>query len=191
MTLTPRDSKLAAIGLLVMGLALGYLLVAQPLMSFYSSRNERIVPLAARAARLTAQTQTAPELKARLARLESQPGSIAPFWPGATDAVAAAGLQERVKSLLDQEGAVVESIEVMPPTADANLHKISLKVTFAGEIDQVERVVHGVEAMSPALMIDHLTIRNLEVPQASAPPLSVELQVFGLASGAPAERPSS
>jgi general secretion pathway protein M len=191
MTLAPRTSKLLAVALLVGAVALGYELIFAPLMQLYASRQAQITLLATRAGRIIAQSRDVPALKAELGGLAEQTGHVVPFWPGATDAVAAASLQERVKSLLQSEDTVIGSAEVLPPTVEGGVHKITLKVRFDGEIDQVERVVHAVETMSPALMVDHLTIRNSEVAQSSAPPLSVELQVSGLAIGGGTARSSS
>jgi len=192
MTLAPNTSKLIAVALLLAAAALGYLLIFAPLMDLYAAREGRIALLATRASRIgVVSSEDTPGLKKRLADLRSRPGAATPFWPGATDAVAAAGLQERVKTLLEREGAVIESTEVLPPATDGGLRKIALKVRFAGEIDQLERVIHAVETMSPSLVVDRLAVRSLDTPGEGAPPLAIELQVFGLAEPSGLDRPAS
>jgi hypothetical protein len=191
MTLAPRTSKLLAVALLIAAAALGYVLVIEPLTNLYAARQGRIATLAMRASQLGVRAEDAPELKQRLAHLQSPERKDTPFWPGATDAVAAAGLQERVKSLLGDAGAVIESTEVLPPSIDGGLRKIALKVRFEGEIDQLEHVIHGVETMSPSLMVERLTVRAADSPREGAPPLSIELQVFGLAEPPTNARPAS
>jgi general secretion pathway protein M len=180
MTLSPRTSKLLAVALLIAVSVLGYVLVVEPLTNLYAARQARISVLAMRAAQLGVRDEDAPQVKRRLADLQAHKNEATPFWPGATDAVAAAGLQERVTTLLGNEGAVIGSTEVLPPAADGDLHKIALKVSFQGEIDQLEHVLHAVETMSPSLMVEHLSVRAADTPQGDRP-LAVELQLFGFA----------
>jgi general secretion pathway protein M len=190
MTLAPRASKLLAIAMLVTAAGAGYALVIDPLVTLYGRQQERLDMLALRAARLAAPAADAPDLKRELDTLRTRIG-ITPFWAGRTDAIAAAGLQQAVQALIAAQNAAIESTEVLPAARQGTLHKIALKVRFACEIDQLERIVQTIETSSPALMIDHLTVSKSEAPQPGASPLSIDLEVFGFAEPPLAGRPAT
>ena len=151
MTLLAHKARLAALVLLALAILAVHAVLFAPLMAFYEAREKHIDMLATRALRVTVQHGTRDEAARQLADLESSGQARAIFWPGATEAVAAAALQEQMRALLAQAGAAVESTEALPSVADGKLSRIVLKLRFSGDIDQVSRVVHGVETMKPAL----------------------------------------
>lgn len=189
MTLLANKERLAALVILALAVLTAHAVLVAPLMAFYDAREKRIEMLATRALRVAAQRGTGDDAARQLAALESSGLARAIFWPGATEAVAAAALQEQMRTLLAQAGAAVESTEALPFVADGSLSRVVLKVRFSGDIDQVSRVVHGIETMKPALVIERVAIHEQNSAREDAPELSVELQLFGYAEpGAHKER---
>lgn len=189
MTLLARKERLAAVALLVLAILAAHILIVAPLIALYEARETRLDMLATRALRVAAQHGSGDDAARRLAALESAGTARAIFWPGATEAVAAAALQEQMRALLAQSGAQVETTEALPSTIDGALPRIALKLRFSGDIDQVSRVIHGVETLRPALVVDRLAIRTQNSARSDAPELSVELQLSGFAEpGAKTER---
>lgn len=186
-----RHGRIAAIVLLLVMLATVESFVVEPLSALYAAGEKRLALLSARAGRVSVGKINGPELQIALAALEQSGQATAVFWPGATDAVAAAGLQEKMRALVQEAGASIDQTEALPPVAEGALRRISLRVRFSADIDQVERVVHAAESMKPSLVVGHLSIHTLNSARADAPGLAVELQVFGLAEPSQVARPGA
>lgn len=175
-------SRIAALGLLAISLVLAYELVASPLIGLYTERASRIDTMAERVARIKVRAEDTPALEHQLADLQANHAQASPFWSGKTDTVAAAGLLERIKTLLQREGATIQSTDVSSPTSKDSLHRIGVKVRFEAEIDQLQRALHAIEVMKPALMVSHLAVRHINSTRPEPQPLAVELDVYGLAA---------
>jgi general secretion pathway protein M len=189
MILLARKERIVALVILALVILAAHAVLVAPLVALYDAREKRIEILSMRALRVAAQNGTGDEAARQLATVESSGQARAIFWPGATEAVAAATLQEQMRALLAEAGAEVQSTEALPPVADGNFSRIALKLRFSGDIDQVSRVVHGIETMKPALVIERLAIHGQNSTREDAPGLLVEMQLFGFAeSGARKER---
>lgn len=174
-------SKIIALLLLALAVGMVYALVAVPLLAHYNKQKARISVLATRAAMISMQSELAPELQRTLAQIQTGATGQAPFWPGATNAAITAGLVERINALLVQESARIGSTEILPSDKTTNLQTIGIKIRFEADIEQVQHIVHGVETMSPPLLIKRLAIRSLNATSKNAQPLAIEMEAYGLA----------
>jgi general secretion pathway protein M len=182
MKLFEHRSRIAALALLVGAIAAAQSFVVAPLAHIYSERAAKIALLSARAGRISNQESSGPGYERSLAAIEHSGKAAAIFWPGTTDAIAAAGLQEKMRATLQQAGATIDQTEALAPTTEGELHRIGLKVQFSADIDQAEHLVHAVESMTPSLVVDRLAVHALNSPRPDTAELGVELRVFGYAA---------
>lgn len=181
MTFFSNRKRLFAVGLLAAALLGLNALVVTPLMGLYRAGEQRIDLLRERALRVSASRETRPVWQQKLAELERSGQAGAVFWPGATDEVAAAALQQRVRGLIRDSGALIGETEAIPPSSAGPFREIALKVRFSADIDQVLRIVHGAESMKPSLAVKRLSLHRASVTKPDAPELNVELELKGLA----------
>ncbi|MFO1187700.1 MAG: type II secretion system protein GspM [Alphaproteobacteria bacterium] len=181
MRLLAYKERLVALALLALAILAAQGMVVAPLVALYDAREKHLDMLTTRAMRVAIQRGSSEETQRRLAALESSGEARAIFWPGTTEAVATAALQEQMRTLLTQSGADVETTEALPSVPDGALARIALRLRFSADIDQLSRVIHSVEAARPALIIERVAVRAQNSTRVDAPALAVELQLFGFA----------
>jgi hypothetical protein len=95
-------------------------------------------------------------------RKAAGPATVAadPYLAGASETIAAAGLDARLRGLVEAAGAAIVSTEVLlAPEPEAGARRIALQVDFEGPIEAVQAVLHGIESGTPLAFVDALTLR--------------------------------
>lgn len=132
-----------------------------------------VAPIAERLGRYDAQAQLARETLARYERLASHRAGLArwleraaaerPFagllLAGASEAQAAAVLQERLKRVVAAAGARLISFETLPPGAARDGRRVGLRVLMTADTAALQKVLYGLESGLPAVLIDNLYVR--------------------------------
>lgn len=107
--------------------------------------------------------------------------------PGATPSVAAANLQERVRTLASQNGLDLVTTQVMRDEAVGEFRKTTVQVTLRGELPAVANFLAGVEYGDWRLAVSTLDVRSSYTPRLAQAgnrgPLTITLEVGGLMQG--------
>lgn len=108
--------------------------------------------------------------------------------PGATPSVAAANLQERVRTLASQNGLDLVTTQVMRDEAAGEFRKATVQVTLRGELPAVANFLAGVEYGDWRLAVSTLDVRSSYTPRLAQAgnrgPLTITLEVGGIMQGA-------
>jgi len=108
--------------------------------------------------------------------------------PGATPSVAAANLQERVRTLASQSGLDLVTTQVMRDEAVGEFRKATVQVTLRGELPAVANFLAGVEYGDWRLAVSTLEMRSTYAPRLAQAgnrgPLTITLEVGGVMQGA-------
>lgn len=108
--------------------------------------------------------------------------------PGATPSVAAANLQERVRTLASQNGLDLVTTQVMRDEAVGEFRKATVQVTLRGELPAVANFLAGVEYGDWRLAVSTLDVRSSYTPRLAQAgnrgPLTITLEVGGIMQGA-------
>jgi len=97
----------------------------------------------------------------RQAEAAQSAGAAAPaLLPEATDALAAAALQERVQALAQQAGATVASAEALPAEAAGPYQRIGLRVSLSTTYPRLMEVLRRVADASPPMLVDDLRLQR-------------------------------
>jgi general secretion pathway protein M len=108
--------------------------------------------------------------------------------PGATPSVAAANLQERVRTLASQSGLDLVTTQVMRDEAIGEFRKATVQVTLRGELPAVASFLAGVEYGDWRLAVATLEVRSTYTPRLAQAgnrgPLTITLEVSGVMQGA-------
>jgi general secretion pathway protein M len=108
--------------------------------------------------------------------------------PGATPSVAAANLQERVRTLASQNGLDLVTTQVMRDEAVGEFRKATVQVTLRGELPAVANFLAGVEYGDWRLAVSTLDLRSSYTPRLAQAgnrgPLTITVEVGGIMQGA-------
>ena len=110
---TPITSRLTALLLVATAILAAYMLVIEPIIGGYSETGSEIETARDKLARLERAAAMRPALARHIEDFEKQRNSEGDFLAGNTDALAAAGLQDRVQALIIEHGGTLQSIQTI------------------------------------------------------------------------------
>lgn len=187
--LGPRDSRIAAIGLLLLALLLAYFLLLHwwfvaPLRAIDAQMGD----LADTQSRYAAAIAEKPLLEKRLAALGAGQAASDAYLPEDDPNTAAAGLMQRVVDAVaaHTEGGsctVTQKMPVPNPPAAAGepYRKAAVSINLSCDIQPLVGVLQSLEQGTPYLFVDNLNIyRNpVAARQENAPSLEVQFTLSG------------
>jgi general secretion pathway protein M len=190
-SLLSRTLAVVLLGIVLLG---AYRLVIAPLVTTYRDGQSRIEQAKELLQRYEALAEQRSLLAERLAEEQERAASAAGYLTGPSDALAAAELQDRVKSVVEGAGGELRSTQILPAEeleADLGFRRTALRVHFVVTIDGLEETLYELETGQPYLIIDEVTVRQERArrrrsePQAQ-PMLDVSLELFGYVREEPA-----
>lgn len=159
LALPRRLSRALAVLLLLAGGLGGYLLFVHSWAVAYPAalaelretrqRVERFRDLAARADTITAQAKAA-----RAALLES-----GAFIEGASDALAAAAMQNRLDAAVEAAGGDLRSVRSQPSDTEDGMVRVRLRAQLSTNIHGLKRLLYVLESGTPLLFVESLEVR--------------------------------
>ena len=100
------------------------------------------------------------------------------LFPAIPDAQALAVLQETVKSAAAAARVEVRGLQVLPPDGAPGAMRIGIRISAAGDVAGLGRLLYAVEAARPVLYPDNLHV------QARGAALEFQLDISGFKAGA-------
>jgi general secretion pathway protein M len=175
--------KISALGLLLIVLLLLWLGVAAPLLSLYRDRADELAQHIALADKMAAVARTLPTLQAEAAaeRNTVRPPSL--LFSGATDALAAAQLQEMLEKASSTSGSVVLSAESVPVIKVGSVRRIGLRLNLSGKYTALVGLLGRVDKSTPPLLVDDLQIQGSPGDDSSDADLVVNVTIYGFRAG--------
>jgi general secretion pathway protein M len=165
---TPLISRLAAVLLLLTVLLGVYTFLVEPIIVGYDATGREIEEARDQLARFERAAAMRPVLLKQMNEFEAHQNALGYFLKGSTDALAAAGLQDRVNDLIAGKGGTLQSIQPMPGVEEQGLMRITLRVQMTGTTETLFDVLYALESGSPVLFVDNLDIQNRGSLQAGA-----------------------
>ncbi|HTO85829.1 MAG TPA: type II secretion system protein GspM [Methylomirabilota bacterium] len=172
---TPWLSRLAALLLLAAVIAALDVFVVEPLTAAYARTDQAI--------------EEARELLARYDRLGAARDDLA----GGTDALAAAQLQGRLKTLVESSGGTIGSMQTLPTVSEQDLKRVAIRLEMSAPLLPLLRVLQGLETGVPLLFVDNMDVQSRLIQLGGTddaqqePVLAVGFDVYGyLPPAAPA-----
>jgi general secretion pathway protein M len=161
-------SRILAVALLLAALLAGWALAVAPLLAMIAEGEQELADAEERLFRLKriAAARRALEAEANLLRQDAASGRLA--LGGANAQLAAAEMQDRVKRLVESNGAVLKSTQVLAGREEKGFRRVALRVTIEGDTDAAQKIFHALETVPPLLFLDNVEIRSRGVQTASA-----------------------
>jgi len=176
-----RDRRIILGVAIAAGLALVYVGVVAPIIDYrkavaveIAEGQERLEQAERFVGALDGLRAERDELKQRLDQARSR------LLPGATGAIGAAALQERVNTVAGQRGITVQSTQVMREEEAPPFRKVAVRLTLSGELKQFAGFLSELEYGPQALRVPFMEISRRGAAVAGKPrSLSVSLEVSG------------
>lgn len=179
-------ARLTALALLLAVLALPWLGVVQPLLDAHAAGEGEIAALTVTAGRLTALAATRDELMRQKQALAARRDSGGLLLAGASEALAAAALQNIIKTALIRAGGELRSTQPLATAEDKGFRRISVRALLTTDTDGLRILLHAVDAARPLLFVDSLEVRGRAVSHSigepDEPQLDIRLDVTGFAA---------
>jgi general secretion pathway protein M len=160
----PRGQVLA-VALTLTLLAALWFGAAAPLMAWYQSNAEELSQRRALLLHMRQAAETLPTLEHQSADTRPAPTALL---PGATDALAAAAMQNAVQSLATSAGVELTSTETLPADTRGAYRRIGLRVSLAAPWPVLIELLRAAGHAQPHMLIDDLQLRVVPMQERSA-----------------------
>lgn len=189
--LSPAQSRLAAIVLALIALAIAYFVLLHwwfvaPLLD----QNAQMRDLREQHARYAAEIAQQPQLQQRLDQLAAGGASANAFLPETDPSAAAAGLIQRASDVVAahaSEGGGCEMPQKMPIENNAGrepYRRVSVSITLQCAIQPLTAVLHDFDRALPYMFVDDITIYQVAQPgMPPSPKLEVQFTLSGYIRG--------
>ncbi len=160
MTLSPFLSRTLAIVLLLGAIGGIWSFIVEPAMTKYRMSAESIVQSRALIERYRRIAKVREPLEKQLNSLKRRGPSTGGYLEGASDTLAAAGLQNRVKGIVATSGGEIKSSQILPPRDDGNHRAINIRVQLSADIASLQAIFHSLESENTFLFLDNVDVRR-------------------------------
>jgi general secretion pathway protein M len=160
MTLSPFLGRALAIVLLLAAIGGIWSLMVEPMMTKYRLNAVTIHQSKALIERYRRIAMVRRPLEKQLATLKRRGPSTGGYLEGASDTLAAAKLQNRVKGVVANSGGEIKSSQILPPSDDANHHAINIRVQLSADIASLQAIFHALESENAFLFLDNVDVRR-------------------------------
>ncbi len=184
---TGRMGQALALALLALLLGAIWVAVAVPVLEWHADRADALERRSALARRMAALAAGLPALQQQAASASASagagPAAIAVL-DGASDAVAAAALTQKLQEMAGQAGASLASTEALPAEQQGAYRRIAVRVAVSAPWPVLVRLLGAIEGATPQMLADELQIRGQRgFIRDGAAPLEASWVVMGFRSG--------
>jgi general secretion pathway protein M len=186
--LVGRRGQALAVAVTVLALVILWGGVVDPLRAWYSDRQDLLEQRQALLERMQRLAATLPALHAGPTDNQSEADAAeATLLPGATDAVAAADLQERVQKMASAAGVSVTAVETLPAEAAAGRwHRVALRVSLNASWAVLTDLMRSIEESPTRIFIDDVHFHSVSsVAQPAVLPIQASMVLYGFRQAEP------
>lgn len=158
MAMSQGVQRIVAIALLVLVFAVIWRLALQPAWRHWQSGEEFIDQQLNTIARLRAISSSQAQYSATLAKVKSDSGVDAQLMKSASATLAAAQLQQQLKTLVESAGGSVVSSQPKDASDEGPFTRVGLNVRMLVSISALQQVMYALETQSPLVMIDEVLV---------------------------------
>ncbi len=157
--LTPKQSRILAIALLATLLGLAVLAVAGPVLLLHRHYDQALENLGDRLARYSRVAAMRPEIESQLRIAQAK--QISRFYlKNSGPSLAAAEIQDIAKIVIEQHGAKLTSMQVLPHKDEKDVRQVTVNIQLSGNYQVLHQVIYALENTQPYLFFDNVSIRS-------------------------------
>jgi len=156
--LSPMASRVIALILLVGAIAVPYVFIVQPLVEKHREYRDTIAHYQDQLLRYRRIAADRPQLQARYEQLQRDPISQDAYLSGESEALVAANLQNRVKTVIEANGGRLASTQILQSGDEDGFRVVTIRVRMNADIDAASKTFYALEAGQPSLFVDSVDI---------------------------------
>ncbi len=156
----PVQQRIMAVLLLLALIAAAVVAVAIPVRKAHARYDARIDEIVDKTARWQRVAQQRGQLIETLNAMRTKDVNRFTLKNSAAN-LAGAELQDTVRAAIETQGARINTIQISTPREESGHRVYVVSATFQANVNQLQRVLHGMEAREPYVFIDALTVRSL------------------------------
>lgn len=181
--MTPRASRTLALGILAALLLLAFFGVVSPLLGAYRQASNAAEQYSAALEHTRRSGSDLAGLRAELERLKAHQASAVGFMRSSNPSLAAAELQNRIKSSVEAARGELRSTQILPMRDEGTFRRISIRGQIAVNTAALQRVFYDLESATPFLFLDNVEIRARPARRSTGPEddpvLEVRFDLYG------------
>lgn len=139
-----------------------YLVVNQGLLARYHYYREFLEQQQARLQQVNRIAASREPIQQLITKIAQDQGITAQYLPQSAPALAAAELQQRIRSVVEAAGGTLRSTQALPPVEEGNTVKVAVSVMLTGDTGNLEKILYDLEGQTPLLFVDNLEISARE-----------------------------
>lgn len=179
-TLSLPLRRAAALSLLFAAIVAAYTICIDPFVSAYSGNVETAAQLQSALQKYRGIATRLPDMTRALEGLRTNRSSQQGYLAGTNEAIAAATLQDRLKSLIAREGGKLQSTQAMPQTKVAGQpQRVGVRAHMVMQLNELQAVIYRLESTTPMLFVENLSIRAVAAGATEEGLLDVNLDIVG------------
>ncbi len=178
---TGRRGQALALALAGLALALAWFAIVSPAWSWFDDRDMALDQRQTLLQHMRDAAATLPALRAAAAsNVNRGDTTVETMLPGATDALAAAALQERVQKLSGIAGVSLSAVETLPAVQARTWHKIPLRISLNAPWPVLVNLLRALEDSPVRIVIDdvHFHAATL-VARPTVLPIQASMVLYG------------
>lgn len=150
--------RLSALLLLLLVIAGFYGLVSQVLIARYYFYQDRLEQQQGRLAQLQRIAATGTSLQQLIDGIRQDPQVVAQYLPQSAPPLAAANLQQHIKTIIEGAGATLRSTQALPPVEEGRTIKVTVSASMVGDSETLRKILYVIESQTPLLFVDNLDV---------------------------------
>ena len=155
----PRvQRRILAVLLLLVAVGAVARLMALPIWTTFSDNRDAIAQTEDNIARYSRLSTRVEALRSIVDELEQADNLDRYVFSQESEPLAAAALQDRIKSVVTNSGGTLTSTQVLPTVAEQGFKRVIVNVRMAVSVDALQRVLYGLENNLPYLLTDDVVI---------------------------------
>ena len=182
--MSPGRHRLLALGLLLVAVAGIWLLGVEPIAAAFRAQQDDIAQSRHQLAAYERRIALRPVIAARLADLQQRESSNSGVVEGTSAELAAAGVQNIMKALIESESGQVHSAQNLPAVTADGFQRIDIQYDATIPMTRLKNATYRIETSVPYLFLDGVDLRAPESwqvgpYQTDAPNVEVRWTVHG------------
>ena len=142
-----------------------YLVVDHVLVARYRFYLERLEQQQGRLEQLERMAASREPIQQLIAKIQQDRNITAQYLSQSAPPLAAADLQQRVKTVVEAAGGTLRSTQALPPVEEGNAVKVAVNATVSGDTEILQKVLYDLESQTPLLFVDNLEVSARAVRQ--------------------------
>lgn len=160
MTISPLAGRLLALAILAALLWAANAFALRPLLGAYRQNEAEIAAKHGLGQQFRRIGQSRQALESKLDEVRERLSPDGLYLRAASDALVAAELQDRVKTLVEANGGKLNSTQSLPARDEGGFRRITIRVQMTVFVAPMQTIFHTLESAKPYLFLDNVDIRR-------------------------------